>query len=254
MLHNILARALQVKLQTSPHAQAVDGVEPGTMVLLASSDVVNVTLTYATTDSLLRALAWWRNATSASADHSALYRHAAAADAALVLTEVHNKTGEPLQMWMDLGTRTTVADVTAGTQRVTQPLVRPTPRTQGAAVAPHPPAMLLCLTLQTLQLQVRCCCAAGWAGGASAFGKRCGGLMLQAFPAESCASADLVRVYPLQLVRCPGTSAVPLQVVRCTAWFTPYMVWDGARAGGCQAQRNDAAAVHDSAAGVRELV
>jgi hypothetical protein len=105
-------------------------------------------------DSLLRALAWWRNAVSSTSDHSALYRHAAAADAARVLTEVHNSTGEALQMWMDLGNSTTVADVAEGMQRLTQPLVRPVPRPAGErASAPRRPSMILCVTLSDLEVQ-----------------------------------------------------------------------------------------------------
>ena len=183
----IFGVCLQVKVQTSPHTQVTDGVEPGTMVLLASDSCVQVTLTYATTDSLLRALAWWRNATSATADHSALYRHAAAADAALVLTEVHNETGEPLQMWMDLGNQTRVADVATGQQRVMQPLVRATPRAQGASAAPHPPAMLLCVTLQALQLQV--CTATACA--------------------QHRPSCLLCHIVPVCLLRLAATSALP---------------------------------------------
>ncbi len=146
---------MQVKYHSNTLAQPVDGIEPGTAVTVTASDPIHMTLTFSTVDSLLRALAWWRDAASDTADHSMLYRHAAAADAAMVLTEVHNQTGEPLQMWMDLGNSTTVADLAAGTQRLMQPLVRPVPRPLGSALTTHPPAMIFCIMLTDLQLQVR---------------------------------------------------------------------------------------------------
>ena len=147
---------MQAKYQNNPAAHPIAGVEPGMAVTVETQQGVHATLSHAAMDSILRALAWWRNAYAASSDHSALYRHAAAADAAVVLTEVHNVTGEPLQMWMDMGDKTTVADIPQGTQRLMQPLVRPVARPTAAAPhgPPRLPAMLLCVTLRDLQLQV----------------------------------------------------------------------------------------------------
>jgi hypothetical protein len=123
---------------------------------ITSPQGVHATLSYTAVDSMLRALAWWRNAYGRSSDHSALYRHAADADAAMVLTQVHNMTEETLQMWMDLGDKTTVTDLPAGVQQLMQPLVRPVPRptADGLHHPSQPPAMLLCMTLKSLDLQV----------------------------------------------------------------------------------------------------
>jgi hypothetical protein len=156
------APCVQVKYQSNPHSLSVDGTEPGTTLTITSHEAVHATLSHAAVDSLLRALAWWRNAASTSYDQSALYRHAAAADAAVVLTEVHNTTGELLQMWMDLGDKTRVTEVATGVQSLMQPLVRPVPRSAGTAklVRLRLPAMVLCVTLKALQLEVRllsCC-------------------------------------------------------------------------------------------------
>ena len=114
-------------------------------------------MTHSALASLLAALAWWRTTVPATGNHAALYRHAAAADAAVVLTEVHNCTGEALQMWMDFGDATKVAEVARGAQRLMQPLVRPVARGDAAAAAGRArlPAMLLAVTLGELTLEVR---------------------------------------------------------------------------------------------------
>jgi hypothetical protein len=147
---------VQVKYYNNLQSQPVSGIDAGHTLHIGTPQGMHATLSYTAVDSMLRALEWWRNAYSGSSDNSALYRHAAAADAAKVLTQVHNMTEETLQMWMDLGDKTTVADLPAGVQRLMQPLVRPVPRPTAADLhhPSQPPAILLCITLQTLSLQV----------------------------------------------------------------------------------------------------
>lgn len=148
---------VQVRYLHSPHQRVVAGFEPGTMLAATAQAPLRVTLSHAALDSNLRALAWWRNATAPGADVGALYRHAAAADNAAVLTDVHNATGEPLRMWMDLGGRTKTVPIEPGSQRLMEPLVRPVERPGSAAAAGsrRPPAMLLSVTLHGLELEVR---------------------------------------------------------------------------------------------------
>lgn len=129
-------------------AQTAATADTGTSLTISVNSPMHLTCTHAALDSSLRALAWWRNA-AASSDSGALHRHAAAADNAVVLTEVHNAVGEPLKMWMDFGDRTHVAELSKGVQRLMQPLVRPVPRVLNAAPAEevHRPTMLLSITL-----------------------------------------------------------------------------------------------------------
>eukprot|EP00892_Ulva_mutabilis_P007576 jgi/Ulvmu1/5190/UM021_0207.1 len=132
----------------SPHA--APSADAGTSLSVSVNSAMHLTCTYAALDSILRALAWWRNA-AAGSDRGALHRHAAAADNAVVLTEVHNAVGEPLKMWMDFGDRTSVADLAKGVQRLMQPLVRPVPRVLDAASVEetHRPTMLISITLDS---------------------------------------------------------------------------------------------------------
>jgi hypothetical protein len=148
---------VQVRYLHNPHQRTVEGAEPGTLLAATAQAPLRCTLSHAAADSSLRALAWWRNATAPGADRGALYRHAAAADNAAVLTEVQNATGEPLRMWMDLGGRTETVEVQPGSQRLMEPLVRPVERPGSAAQsgASRPPAMLMSITLQSLELKVR---------------------------------------------------------------------------------------------------
>lgn len=143
----------RVQAQFSHHdgtgaAQTAAAADAGTALTISVSSPMHLTCTHAALDSSLRALAWWRNA-AASSDSAALHRHAAAADNAVVLTEVHNAVGEPLKMWMDFGDRTHVAELSKGVQRLMQPLVRPVPRVLNAASAEevHRPTMLLSITI-----------------------------------------------------------------------------------------------------------
>lgn len=137
-------------------AQTAANADSGTSLTMSVNSTMHMTCTHAALDSSLRALAWWRNA-AASSDSGALHRHAAAADNAVVLTEVHNAVGEPLKMWMDFGDRTQVAEMAKGVQRLMQPLVRPVPRVVDAASVEeaHRPTMLLSITLDDFHHVVR---------------------------------------------------------------------------------------------------
>lgn len=127
--------------------------DAGTFFTISVDKPLHVTLTHSAMDSSLRALAWWRNA-AAGDDSGVLYRHAAAADNAVVLTKVHNAVGERLSMWMDFGDRSDVGDLGLGVRDLLQPLVRPVPRPQPdlGAEESHKPTMILCVTLERLQL------------------------------------------------------------------------------------------------------
>lgn len=139
---------------TPPHIEF--GGESGTSITMSISSQLHLTCSHAALDSILRALAWWRNAATSS-DSGSLHRHAAAADNAVVLTEVHNAVGEPLKMWMDFGDRTHVAELAKGVQRLMQPLVRPVPRVLSMAATDeaHRPTMLLSVTLDSFHHLVR---------------------------------------------------------------------------------------------------
>lgn len=127
--------------------------DAGTFFTVSVDKPLHVTLTHSAMDSSLRALAWWRNV-AAGDDSGVLYRHAAAADNAVVLTKIHNAVGERLSMWMDFGDRSDVGHLQVGMMDLLQPLVRPVPRPRpdSATEESHKPTMILCVTLENLQL------------------------------------------------------------------------------------------------------
>lgn len=130
-----------------------EDADVGTFFTISVDNPLHVTLTHAALDSTCRALAWWRNV-AAGDDSSVLYRHAAAADNAVVLTRVHNAVGERLEMWMDFGDRSIVGHLQEGVRDLLQPLVRPVPRPRllSGAEESHKPSMVLCVTLEHLVL------------------------------------------------------------------------------------------------------
>lgn len=81
--------------------QPLNCVEPGTHISVKStSEIVHVTLAYAAATSCLTSIAEWRDLAAGGA---AYRRQLAAADAAAVHTQVHNRLGVDAQVQLDFG-------------------------------------------------------------------------------------------------------------------------------------------------------